>query len=448
MRRPLRPLALLLLATPALAADGALDPTFSGDGIAVFGTAATDPYPRDALVAPDGALVVAGYGKSGGDAGFDWRRVTSAGPQAACSLVVPGSSYGWAAAAAFDGSGRLVLAGYASVGFAYVPVVARYLYPACALDPAFDGDGWASYDLVADVAVAGMAIARFRVGILTVERIVLFGPWGDPSTTTLAAVLSVRPNGTLDPAFESDGMMLLSFGGTLRGPRIVASGSRILVGSTYEIGNEGDLRLFAIKASDGALDHDWGSSGSRTIDLGDGAGFDDDELSAMELDRTGRLLLAAASWHDAVESSALVRLEADGDLDPTLAGDGTLLLARATYPLLVTALAEQIDGKLLLAGGGELDGEGAAGALRLLPGGAVDATYGAGGLALHVVDVYPASSTESAYPAAAVVWGGRATLVGGSQQTDENRGFVARLTAALIFRDGFESGSTARWPGF
>jgi uncharacterized delta-60 repeat protein len=403
--------------------------------------------PHDALLGPDGALVVAGYGKSAGNPGFDWRRVTSAGPQAACNLVVPGSDYGWASGAAFDSAGRLVLAGFASVNAVDVPVVARYLYPACTLDPAFDDDGWASYDLPENLRVTGMAIARYRVGIQFVQRIFLVGPWGDGSST-LAAVLSVRFDGSLDLGFSGDGRLILGYGGETNGHRLQAWGSRLLVGATRELANEGDYYLFALEASDGSFDLEWGSAGTRVIDLGDGVGFDDDDLWAMELDRDGRLLLAGTSWHDNVYFSALVRLDADGDLDPTLAGDGTILLPRDDYPIAVSALAEQSDGKLLLAGGGEVNDEGAAGVLRLLPGGAVDPGYGTAGLALHVVDVYPATTSESVYPEAAVVWGGRATLVGGSQQPDENRGYVARLTAALVFRDGFESGSTTRWNGY
>ena len=444
-----RLLLALVFAAPALAADGDLDPTFSGDGKVVFGTAATDPFPHDALLGPDGALVVVGYGRSGDQPGLDWRRVTAAGAHAACTFVPPNSTLSWANAGVFDGSGRLLVAGFARYdGLGEVAAVARYLYPACTLDTSFDGDGYATYDESQDLRATDLTISRYWSGIFFVSRIVLAGPWGDPNATPFVAVLSLRFDGTLDTGFDDDGLRLLNFGGDVMGTRVVASGARILVGATREIGNEGDFSLFALGAEDGALDTSWGDTGTRLIDFGDGAGFDDDELWAMALDRAGRLLLAGTSSHDGVSFSPLARLDPAGDPDPTLDGDGELLLPYTSVPLTVTAVAEQSDGKLVLGGGGSLDGEGAAGALRLHASGAVDPSYGAGGLALHVVDVYPSASGESTYPDAAVIWGGRTTLVGGSQQPQENRGFVVRLTAALVFRDGFEHGSTATWNGF
>ena len=75
---------------------------------------------------------------------------------------------------------------------------------------------------------------------------------------------------------------------------------------------------------------------------------------------------------------------------------------------------------------------------RLLANGALDPTFCCGGF--YLFDLDPGWETVEA----ATLDGGRPVLAG----TRNGTWATIRLTNALIFRDGFESGSTHAWSAF
>ena len=115
---------------------------------------------RAGLVGPDGSAVLIGQA---GTNGIFWARVgENGGGGGTCTFTPPGVGAAGAYHGLFDRDGRLVLTGAATYpALGTVLFVARFLYPDCTLDAAFDGDGYFTLDGAADLL--GLRVAATRV---------------------------------------------------------------------------------------------------------------------------------------------------------------------------------------------------------------------------------------------------------------------------------------------
>lgn len=183
----------------------------------------------------------------------------------------------------------------------------------------------------------------------------------------------------LDPTFAGDGIATLDVGGVdnvefAYRALAVLPDDRLVIGGAG--GVPGALNLVALRlTAAGAIDPTFGTAGIASID----AGGTDERAIGVALDSQGRILLAGATGPTVV-AGVLARLSPDGQLDPTLDGDGVIVNdANASGPVAFNGVTVDDSGRLVIAGqanGGDFDWI----ILRMLDDGTLDGTLGGSGL--------------------------------------------------------------------
>lgn len=446
-RRVLLAALLASLAAPPVASgvDGALDTDFQApQGYRTLGSGQISP--ARGTVAPDGAALFAGT--QNGSAIY-WTRLFATGDPGSCAFAPPGASSVAAAQALFDGSGRLLVAGTASYsGLGQVIFVARFLYPDCALDPTFDGDGYFTFDHEEDVV--GVALARTTTLILGVpfERIVVGGNVYPAAGVDLSDILLLRltPSGGLDGGFGGgDGWLRYDFGNEtdVLAALAVDAQRRILLAGTVDLFGDDPDAMVARVLPGGAPDGGFGSLGwTRIVPAADEY---EESAAALALAPDGSLWTAGVETNSGGSQRVLVR-----EID--VQGDSVFAIGWFFHPdsLRVAGIARQGDGRVIVFG---------------------DTDHQDGDRDLFVTACRPASGTdclwESAFgpldeeylaypmpdllaggdePAGGIVLAaGRPLLFAAAETASGRRGLVVRLDNGYIFADGFEGGSTAAW---
>ena len=181
--------------------DGALDPTFDGDGKVVtdFGTAGMN-VANDLAVQGDGRVVVLGWAETtaAGAARVSLARYTAGGALDStfdADGVVVGPS-GYARALALQPDGRIVVAGSTESGGAHHATLLRHRADGTP-DRTFGRDG-------AVVTAFGDGSSAFAVAVRPDGRIVTAG-YATVGGRSRFAVASYLPGGALDPTFDGDG---------------------------------------------------------------------------------------------------------------------------------------------------------------------------------------------------------------------------------------------------
>ena len=305
-------LALAVAAAPAGAA-GELDTTFGTGGKVTDELGLADNVPTDAVVQPDGKIVVVGNGTGNfevtrlngdgsvdtafGDGGTSSHTFDSVG-----ALTAGGDS--GARAVALQPDGKIVVAGTVEskvvVGddayFTFGGMIR--LNPDGSLDSSFSDDG-----------------KVFRGGQLSKS-----GPIVDVEITQNNRILVVRrdevarytPAGAVDTTFAGDGSVETAIG--VRG-FVVQPGGAIVVTGTDE-DNDGDFAASRYSAS-GVLDTTFAGDGTQQIAFDRGGA-----PNAVALGAGGSIVIAGSQNSFSEGNYAIARLEADGDLDPTFSDDG------------------------------------------------------------------------------------------------------------------------------
>jgi uncharacterized delta-60 repeat protein len=382
-----------------------------------FGTAGRTDTPgfggdRTAMaLQADGSIVMAGgtfvdfvLARFSADGALD----TTFGDAGFVTTDIGGDVQEEALAVAIDPEGRIVAAGYS--GFDATLAIARYA-PDGSLDPSFGtgglvvgtvpGRGYAvavapdgSIIVGGEAAVtdsatdyADLLLARFGAdGTLdtdfgdagrvvidasdvtnTVRNLVLLAdgsivasgePYGDPVGSNYTDVAKLTPDGSLDPAFGDGGVTSIAGSRVGEGLAVAPDGWMALAGQAPDAGST-DFAVMRLLA-DGSVDPTFGSAGQVVTDV-DGQR---DWANAVAVTPDGRIVAAGGSG-DFNTDFAVVRYLPDGTLDPDFANGGTLLVDFHLLVDIAESVALQPDGKIVLGGlaGGAQDGYGVARAL-------------------------------------------------------------------------------------
>lgn len=200
-----------------------------------------------------------------------------------------------------------------------------------------------------------------------------------------ALVARFMPNGDLDLSFGVDGSVQQDLGGTittLSSLVVNEDGSFFAAGKTHFDGR--DHMVVAKFHADGDLDEAFGDGGVLVISYDANS-----HQSARDIavDASGRILLAGMCYIGSSFYGAIVRLDAQGNLDDTFGETGFVIPPQTAEGSFATAKFESIsmqaDGKILVAGsfGVPLDYTGWV--ARFLEDGSPDPSFGEGG-ASHV----------------------------------------------------------------
>lgn len=299
--------------------------------------------------------------------------------------------------------------------------VARFLRNG-RIDRDFGRNGIARVSLVGDEHAGGIALGDSGKPVIS-----FFSrpAEGDP----VVGIARFRANGEPDESLDDDGVQTAGLGPDMALTNVAdvaLAGSDILVAATAFGTTDFDTELVATRfEADGNLAGGFGDGGVALVDV-DGR---DDTAYAIEVDGSGRVVIAGSAVLDQPSCCArrltVARLEADGDEDTTLAGDGTL-----TDDATNTArdLVAYPDGRLAVAGtvGGDFV------AARYEEDGEPDGSFSGDGR--EVVDF--ADATDEAESIA--LDGSRLVLAGTARTARRGRDFgVARLTANGDLDDRF-----------
>lgn len=294
-------LAGLAAASPAWAAEGDLDTSFSGDSktTTAVGVGGFDEGAQDVAVQPDGKLVAGGQAIGVGT-GTDF------------------------ALARYDADGEL--------------------------DPSFGNGG----RVLTDMGAQGRDEEVQAVALQPDGKILAAGLTGRlsvPPNATDFAVARYNPNGSLDTSFSGDGRFTLDFGGTEEFAldlAVQADGKVVVAGTVTSIGGGGSRDFALIRLnSGGTLDETFDTDGIVTTDINNSS----DDARAVAVQPNGKIVAGGSAG----TNFALARYNPNGSLDNTFDTDGkvfTNVVASGDEQILDLAFAadSQPDKKIVVAG--------------------------------------------------------------------------------------------------
>jgi uncharacterized delta-60 repeat protein len=298
-------LAFTYMAAARFLSSGALDPTFGIGGLVHFtaGPAFYDAMAEDALLQPDGRLVLIGRAHFFNGNSFAVARLTgngtgdpSFGTNGWVNTAVPGG--GSAVAGVLQADGKIV-----AVGGQSSPIAVRYKEDG-RLDLGFGVGGIAAPVLPLSFVVRDVAVQSDG-------KLVIAGTYG----STDFALVRLLPDGVPDPSFDADGLATANFGGVESGESVVvlADGRLVLGGS-----HNGDFAVVRFLAG-GAVDTTFGTGGLGTGDSGviDAGG----EVILLP---NGKLVIAGFTSEPADRDFELARFHPGGALDTSFGTAGFL----------------------------------------------------------------------------------------------------------------------------
>jgi uncharacterized delta-60 repeat protein len=198
--------------------------------------------------------------------------------------------------------GRIVAVGGAQVCCGSTFLIAARYNPDGTLDPSFGTGG--------TVTLSMGFLNGFSDGVLQADgKLVMAGTFFSTPTNVNFALVRLLPNGTLDPSFGGDGVVISDFGGYEIADSVVVLGDgRIVLGGH----RDGDLAL-ARYLPDGSLDVTFGTGGLATADSGGS-----EALGQLIVLPNGKLLVAGSVAADFL----LARFHPDGALDTSFGSSG------------------------------------------------------------------------------------------------------------------------------
>jgi uncharacterized delta-60 repeat protein len=339
-----------------------------------------------------------------------------------------------------DAADRVVVAGSSWNGTDYDIAVTRYL-PDGSLDPTFGTGGVVRTDLggTPDVVTA--------VTVDAAGRVVVAGHTGELHFEDVALVRYL-PDGSLDPTFGAGGVVRTDFGSIQDSAQAVAidpAGRVVVAGFTFT--PTGYDILVARYLPDGTLDPAFGTGGRVLTDFSpdpsNPSGRTADQGTDLVIDAAGRVVVTAIVSAGPDVSLGLARYLPDGRLDPGFGDGGKVLTDYASGFLIGQGIALDAAGDLVVAGyvnpGPGPDEDFAL--LRYLPGGTLDPAFGSGGLT-----VVPMGPGRNDLNAVTVDAAGRPVAAGTATTAGDEDFAVARFTPAGALDPTFGTGGLVTTP--
>jgi uncharacterized delta-60 repeat protein len=299
--------------------------------------------------------------------------------------VTTSSGFDSSGGAALDPSGKVVVGGHALTETGGFDLGALRYNPDGSLDTSFSDDG------VQTTAIADAVVSASGVALQTDGRVVVAGV---SSSTTCdnfeACIVLVRydSDGSLDTTFSGDGTQITA---------LPTTNSTWGSNSTIDLALQDDGKIVAVTGftnswcslgcghnftvarfnADGSLDTSFSGDGVQTTDLGG----ESDHASAVAIQSDGKILVAGQriSPTGDVRDFAVARLNNNGDLDSTFSGDGWATVDTGGLDDIPADLTVQADGRIIVAGGNSLDGDGDFALARLTVAGSLDSTFSGDG---------------------------------------------------------------------
>jgi uncharacterized delta-60 repeat protein len=245
------------------------------------------------------------------------------------------------------------------------------------------------------------------------------------------AIARYRRDGALDPTFGTGGLVTTPWpaaqGASGAQGVAVGSGNRIVVIGTAGLGQGQDIGVAVARyLPSGAPDTTFGNGGkviSAVSPVGDGGG------NAVAIQPDGKIVVVGGANDQAGEADFLaVRYLPDGNPDTSFGNNGVVLIPIPGGDSSAGAVALQANGAIVIAGTAIGPGSGGQefGIARLTRTGALDTTFGSGGV---VLAQFQPGQTKGGAQSVAVARDGR-IMVAGLGQTPDGRGAFGLMRLA------------------
>jgi uncharacterized delta-60 repeat protein len=253
------------------------------------------------------------------------------------------------------------------------------------------------------------------------------------------AIARLTTTGQLDTTFDGDGKVLIdfTFGDDQAWGVEIQDDGRILVVGTAAIPG-GSVAAVVRLLDDGSFDTSFGpgAAGATAIDFGIYS-----EGRGIALQDDGKIVVAGETDH--LTSVAVARLTDTGILDPSFGGDGMVTRDFGLGPDVGFDIGVQHDGGIVVSGSVAGSAIPLGAVMRFTPSGAVDTSFGNGGVSL-----VPLTDATFLFGMTMQPNDGKIVAVGYVEYgIDDSRVMVMRAVgdSALIFASDFECGDTSAW---
>jgi uncharacterized delta-60 repeat protein len=379
-----------LVAQPAHAADGDLDPGFGHGGQMLTDFHRSTDIAHGVAMQADGKIVVVGTTYTNNDFSnedfaiarynADGTLDDAFGVKGRVTLDFPGLA-AVASSVVVQRDGKIVVAGGAFPLFTFLGdfKVVRFNRNGT-LDASFGTGG------IVTSSFPGQGSFASAVALQADGRIIAAGTdyvdfSNDVSSNTDFALARYNIDGSPDTTFGAGGQVTTDFNGfnddvfsvlVQRDGRIVAVGSALSQVTSYDF-------AAARYLANGALDTSFGAGGKVTTDFGD-QGLDQARSAVLQPD--GRIVAAglAVSLDGGTSNFAVARYKANGAIDKTFGGDGRMQVSFGSCCQSAHSVLLQSDGRIVVVGYPDSESSDSDFTLaRLNPDGSLDPSFGTGG---------------------------------------------------------------------
>ena len=294
--------------------DGSLDNTFDADGKLTTAIGLTDDEATAIAIQTDGKIIAAGFSYNGTNNVFALARYNTDGSldntfdaDGKVTTAFAGSIGNIINSIMLQTDGKLVVAGSNHNGTNLDFALARYNTDG-SLDNTFDGDGKLT------TAIGPSDDVAYSVALQTDGKIAVAGNSDDFSNNDFS-VARYNTNGSLDNTFDGDGKLTTSIGfaQNAAGLAIQTDGKILIAGS------DGSNFVAARYNTNGSLDNSFDGDGIAITDVG--TSFSSN-ANSVEIQTSGKIIVAGFSFVSTGRDFALVRYNSNGSLDNTFDGDG------------------------------------------------------------------------------------------------------------------------------
>lgn len=436
------------MAIARLTGDGAPDTTFNALGYAVAGlydsAGAGVGYLNgkylltgaDYVYGNDSAIAVAQFNDNGTlDTSF------GSGGTVVTWIGTEATGYAFAFQISTTQPTKIIVAGEANNGTSRRQfVVVRYQLDG-SLDTTFDSDGYSVIDVSA--SHSGARAVRVLYSGSIPSRIIAAGVCQDSGDASREfAVVKLNLGGARDGTFDGDGIARTAIGANGSLPcAMFASSSRVtVVGTSYKTYSDGDVAAVRLLTTDGTLDAAFDGDGVMTDDRGTVWSW----VRDLAVQDDGRIVLAGGLMRSGPDHRfAVARLLPDGTPDAGFDGDGLLEIDFGYEENSAEAVLVQPDGRIVFAGvaGASDGGDSDPGFLltRRLPDGSADPSFGTNGVVVARDQLYCGATSLLRQPDGKLVAAGWLVISG-------NRCLAAaRFEADGTIDTGFGPNGTGFW---
>ena len=343
------PLLIIASVSPAFAAPGDLDPTFNTTGVVVTPVAMGQAQASAVVRQLDGKLVAAGFASNGTDLDFALVRYDTAGALDASfggtgkvtTAIGPADDEAHALIQQTDG--KLVAAGFsydASFDSSTISLV-RYLDDGTP-DPMFGGGTGKVTTAIGSEYDGAMAIIQQTDG-----KLVVAGYSG-----TDIALVRYQTNGNLDTSFNGTGKVTTPVGAGSQATAFAllqqAGDQKLVIAGSADITGLQDFDVVLARyGTGGTLDPMFNGTGIVTTSIGTAKA---EARALIQQAADGKLVVAGVSSNATDTDFTVVRYGLDGTPDSMFGTMGVVVTPIGSGDDQAYALAQQDDGKLVVAG--------------------------------------------------------------------------------------------------